>query len=72
MSETHTSGNGGESAVTVKQMVLIHDKEIDVLKAWRNELIGAFKLMRIALGTSILSAIISIVALAVMLGTGKP
>ena len=57
-----------ESAVSVRDMVLDHDRRLDTLDAWRNELRGAFALMKIALGTSIVSAAVSILALAQILG----
>jgi hypothetical protein len=56
--------------VTEREMLLDHDTKLDALIAWQNELKGAFAFMKVAFGTSILSAIVSIVALVVMLGTG--
>lgn len=54
--------------VTEREMLLDHDRKLDDLLAWRSELRGAFALMRIAFGASILSASISILAVVEMMG----
>jgi hypothetical protein len=51
-------------------MVLEHDKDIDALKAWRSELKGAFLLIKIALGSSIISGILAAIAIADLLSHG--
>lgn len=57
---------GSEPAVTVRDMVLDHDDQLDDLQAWRDELRGAWKFVKIALGASIVSAIASVVSIAVL------
>jgi hypothetical protein len=57
-----------ESAVSVRDMVLDHDGKIDKLIAWQNEIRGALNLMKVAFGASILSAIVSILAVVQMMG----
>lgn len=54
-------------------MLLDHDRKLDSLNTWRSELRGAFALMKVAFGASIVSAAVSILALAQMLagGSGK-
>lgn len=53
-----------DAVVTVRDMLLDHDRRIDSLDLWRAELRGAMALMKLALGTSVLSAVVSILALA--------
>jgi len=55
------------TAVSVRDMVLDHDRKIDSLNDWRNEIRGALSLMRLAFGASILSALVSILAVVQML-----
>ncbi len=55
-------------AVTIRDMVLTHDRRLDSLDTWRSELHGALALMKVAFGTSIVSAVVSILAVALMLG----
>jgi hypothetical protein len=60
----------GESAVSMRDMVLQHDVEIDALKAWRSELKGAMLLVKFALGSSIASGLLAATALADLLLRG--
>jgi hypothetical protein len=58
-------------AVTVRDMVLTHDRRLDSLDTWRSELHGALAFMKVAFGTSILSAVASIVAIIFILSGHK-
>ncbi len=51
------------SAMTMREMVRQHDTDIEGLKAWRSELRGALGLVRITLGTSLVTGILAAVAL---------
>jgi len=51
------------AAVTWQQMILDHDRDIDSLKAWRNELRGALALVKLTLGASLVSGIVAVLAL---------
>lgn len=62
----------GEAALSVRDMVLAHDRAIDDLTAWRSELRGAFQLVKVTLGVSVISAIVSMAALITMITTGRP
>ena len=55
------------AGLSLRDMVLDHDHKLDLLLTWRAELGGAFALMKLAFGVSILSAIISILAVIQML-----
>ena len=46
---------------------MAHEKAIRELEAWRDELAGAFHLVKLALGASVISAVVSILALMQML-----
>lgn len=48
-------------------MVLDHDRKLDSLLTWRSEIRGALSLMKVAFGASILSAVVSILAVVQML-----
>ena len=58
--------DAGESAVTMREMVLSHDRDIAALKAWRSELRGALALVKVTLGTSLVSGILAVLALAAL------
>ena len=60
-------GNGSGVGLTVREMVLDHDRKLDSLLAWRSEVRGVVALVKITLGTSILSAVVAILAIAAML-----
>ena len=60
-----------ESAVSVRDMVLKHEDRIGSLEDWRSELRGAFALVKVAIGASILSAVTSILAIAQMMSGGR-
>jgi hypothetical protein len=60
--------DGSAPAVSIRSMVLDHDRKIDGLLAWRSEIRGALGLMKVAFGASILSAVVSILAVAQMMG----
>lgn len=62
----------GQPAKTVRQMVLEHDDDIESLKAWREQLRGAFRLMIVAFGTSIVTGILSVAALVALLAQAVP
>jgi hypothetical protein len=53
---------GSGTAVTVAEMLRDHDHKIDSLLDWRSELRGALALMKLAMGASVLSAVVSIIA----------
>jgi len=53
--------------MTVHEMLLDHDRKLDALLTWRSELRGAMMLVKVTLGTSIVSGIAAIVAFAAML-----
>lgn len=55
------------TAVSVRDMVLDHDRKLDSLLTWRSEIRGALSLMKVAFGASILSAVVSILAVVQML-----
>ena len=51
------------TAVSVREMVLEHDADIESLKRWRSELRGALALVKITLGTSLVTGILAVIAL---------
>jgi hypothetical protein len=59
--------DAGQPAMTVREMVLQHDVDIEALKQWRDELRGAMALVKITLGSSIVAAIVSIAAVVALL-----
>lgn len=59
------------TAVSIRDMVLDHDGKLDRLIAWQNEIRGAFGLMKLAFGTSLVSALLSMVALLQMLSAPR-
>jgi hypothetical protein len=59
--------DAGQPAMTVREMVLQHDVDIEALKQWRNELRGAMQLVKVTLGTSLLSGILAVLALGALL-----
>jgi hypothetical protein len=59
-----------QPAVTMRQMVLRHDADIEALKMWRSELRGAMQLIKITMGTSIISGLLAAIALADLLMRG--
>lgn len=60
--------NGGSGqAVSILDMVLDHDAQIDDLMTWRSELRGALSLVKATLGVSLLSAVASVVAIIALL-----
>jgi len=63
--------NAASVGLSLRDMVLDHDRKLDLLLTWRAELGGAFALMKLAFGVSIISAIISILAVVQMLGQPK-
>lgn len=52
--------------MTVREMVLGHDKDIESLKAWRSELRGALSLMKLTLGASLVSGLLAVLAIVSM------
>ncbi len=56
-------GSGGGTALTVAEMLRDHDKKLDSLLEWRSELRGAMALTKLAMGASILSAAVSVLAI---------
>jgi hypothetical protein len=57
-------------AVTMREMLLRHDRDIEVLKLWRSELRGAMQLVKITMGTSLISGALAAIALADLLLRG--
>jgi len=55
--------DSGQPAVTVRQMVLLHDVEIEELKEWRSEMRGALALVKLTLGTSLVTGMLAILTL---------
>lgn len=53
---------GHDTAVTVRDMVLDHETRLTDVEDWRLELRGAFRLMQVVLGASLVSAFLSIAA----------
>lgn len=53
-------------------MVLQHDADIESLKAWRSELRGALALVKITLGTSLVSGLLAVIALAALIANAVP
>ena len=53
----------GATALTVAEMLRDHDQKLDSLLEWRSELRGAMALTKLAMGASILSAAVSIIAI---------
>ena len=47
----------------MREMVRQHDSDIEALKAWRSELRGALALVKITLGTSLVTGILAVIAL---------
>jgi hypothetical protein len=64
--------DSGQSAVSVRTMVLQHDADIESLKAWRSELRGALALVKITLGTSLVSGLLAVIALAALIANAVP
>lgn len=61
-----TGPEGGwtqRAAETYEQMVQRHNAELHDLLEWRNELRGAFGLVRLAIGSSVLSALVMLASL---------
>ena len=57
-----TPTDGSAAVLTVAEMLRDHDQKIDSLLDWRSELRGALALMKLAMGASVLSAVVSIIA----------
>lgn len=64
--------DSGEAALTMREMVLGHDRDIDDLKAWRNELRGAMGLVRITLGASLVSGVLAVLTIGALLANAVP
>jgi hypothetical protein len=58
--------------MTVREMVLSHDADIESLKAWRNELRGALALVKLTLGASLVSGLLATLALGALLANAVP
>lgn len=54
-------------AVRAEAGVAVLDAKVDTIEVWRHELLGAMRLVRIAFGTSILSAVATVVGMIVVL-----
>ena len=66
-----TPTDGSATAVTVAEMLRDHDHNIDSLLDWRSEIRGALALMKLAMGASVLSAVVSIITVVGFL-SGRP
>ena len=62
MTASRATDAGGGAPLTVARMPRDHDHKIDSLLGWRSELRGALALMKLAMGVSVLSAVVSIIA----------
>lgn len=51
------------AAISVRDMVLDHDRRLDAIDIWRAELRGAMQLVRLTFGVSLLSAVAMLVIL---------
>lgn len=60
-----------QPAETVLQMIHRHNDELESLKLWRSELRGAMALIKLTLGTSIISGLLAAVALADLILRGR-
>lgn len=60
-----------QPAETVLQMIHRHNDELESLKLWRSELRGAMALIKLTLGTSIISGLLAAVALADLVLRGR-
>lgn len=58
--------------MTVREMVLGHDVDIEALKAWRNEIRGAMALVKLTLGASLVSGLLAILSIAALLANAVP
>ncbi len=50
--------SGNASVVSVRDMLLDHDRRLDAIDLWRAELRGAMQLVRLTFGMSLLSVIV--------------
>jgi hypothetical protein len=57
-----TSNDFSTTAITVAELLRDHDAKLDLLLSWRSELRGAMALVKLAMGASFLSAVVSIIA----------
>lgn len=62
-----TSATTAASASRAETAVNLLDTKVDTIEIWRHELLGAMRLVKLAFGTSILSALATIVGMAVAL-----
>jgi hypothetical protein len=53
-------------------MVMDHDEAIDDLLIWKAELRGAFRLMTLVMGTSLISLVVSVVTIIALIAEHKP
>ena len=58
--------NVASAGLSLRDMVLDHDRKLDDVLSWRSEMRGAIALMKFAFGASILSAVVSIAAVVQM------
>ncbi len=54
---------GSTSVVSVREMLLEHDRRLDAIDLWRAELRGALQLVRLTFGMSLLSVLVMLVTL---------
>lgn len=56
-------GDGGGAAFTIKDLVLKHERQIDSLEEWRSEIRGVMTFIKVVLGTSVVSLIVSLLTI---------
>lgn len=60
----------GQRIGLLETAVIQHGNRIDAIEDWRSELKGAFSLVKFALGTSIVSMILGLAAIAALIAAG--
>lgn len=55
--------DGSGPAMSIREMVADHDEKLDELLIWKAELRGAFRLMTLVMGTSLISLLVSIITI---------
>lgn len=70
-STTHSRRLDDTTAVSVRDMVLDHDRKLDAILVRFAKFDGAMGLMKVAFGASILSALVSILAVVQMMSISR-
>jgi hypothetical protein len=64
--------DGSGPALSIRQLVQKHDEDIDDLLIWKAELRGAFRLMTLVMGASLISLIVSVVTIITLVSEHRP